>query len=81
MVDKTFQDVCRFMYDYRWEYINLDSKALTDSKAQNGRLIHDPFEFKVIILPAVSTLPSKAWERLLEHIKQTSQAGRFALIE
>jgi len=69
-IDQTFQGVSRFLFEHRWEYTHLDAKALMDGKAEGGRLIHRAFQFRVIVLPSVSTLPAEAWARLLEYAKQ-----------
>ena len=67
-VEQTFRNVSRYMFGNRWEYSFLDSKALIDAEVRGGSLLHDPLEWKVIILPAVSTLPSEAWNRLEEYV-------------
>lgn len=65
-IDRTFQAVSRLLFERRWEYTHLDAKALIDGQVRDGVLVHDPLRFRVIVLPLVSTLPAKAWGRLLE---------------
>ncbi len=77
-IDKAFKDVSRFMYDYRWEYMHLDSQAIIDSIVDNGNLTHGNHQFKVIVLPAVDTLPIEAWKRLLRFAQQ---GGKLIFLE
>jgi len=63
-INQSFIDVSRFMFDHRWEYTHLDAQALIDGEVREASLDVDPFRFKVIILPSVSTLPKAAWSKL-----------------
>jgi hypothetical protein len=65
-INESFLNVSRFMYDHRWEYTHLDARALMEGEIDKGCLDIDPFRFKVIVLPSVTTLPADAWTRLLE---------------
>ncbi|WP_347840182.1 glycosyl hydrolase [uncultured Draconibacterium sp.] len=65
-IDKTFQGISRFMFENCWEYTHLDAKAITDSKVEDGTLKHKSLQFKVLVLPYVSTLSRAAWEKLEE---------------
>ena len=67
-IEQAFRNVSRYMYYNRWEYSYLDSRAISDSEVSGSKLVHDPLEWKVIILPAVSTLPGEAWDRLEEFV-------------
>ena len=69
-IDRSFQDVSRFMYDNRWEYMHLDSQAIVEGIVKNGSLVHGPHHFEVIVLPTVDTLPIEAWWRLLVFARQ-----------
>ncbi|MBE0653486.1 MAG: hypothetical protein IH594_06790, partial [Bacteroidales bacterium] len=69
LVEQTFRNVSRFMFNNRWEYSYLDSKAIIDSRVENNELVHGQLRWKAIVLPAVSTLPEEAWQRLLEFIE------------
>lgn len=69
-IDQSFKQLSRLLFDQRWEYLHLDSKAISDSKAQNGTLQLTNHRFKVIILPQVSTLPTESWNRLAEFAGQ-----------
>jgi hypothetical protein len=71
LVEQTFRNISRFMFKNRREYSFLDSRAIIESKVVNGELVHGQLHWKVIVLPAVSTLPGEAWERLFEF----SEAG------
>jgi hypothetical protein len=68
LVEQTFRNISRFMFAHRWEYFFLDSKALIDAQVQKDILVHDQLQWKVIVLPAVSTLPEEAWTRLEQFV-------------
>ncbi|MBE0655180.1 MAG: hypothetical protein IH594_15370 [Bacteroidales bacterium] len=78
LVEQTFRNISRYVFTNRWEYTYLDSKALIDSKVMENELVHGPLTWDIIILPAVSTLPAKAWERLEEYI---SSGGKLIALE
>ena len=69
-INKTFQSVPRFMFENCREYLYLDAKAIIDSKVENGILKHDKLQFKVLILPYVTTLPETAWKQLEKYVEQ-----------
>jgi len=77
-VNQSFVDVSRFMFDHRWEYTHLDAQALMDGIAGKGTLNIDPFQFKVIVLPSVNTLPKDAWNSLE---KFAESGGKIIFIE
>ncbi len=77
-IDKTFQGVSRFMFENCWEYTHLDAQAIIDSKVENGLLVHNNLQFKVLVLPYVSTLPEAAWKQLETFVKQ---GGKIIAIE
>jgi hypothetical protein len=57
------------MFNNRWEYSYLDSKAIIDGTVEAGELVHGDLSWKTILLPAVSTLPVEAWERLVQFVE------------
>jgi hypothetical protein len=63
-IEQTFRNISRFMFASRWEYSYLDSRALIDANVEKDRLVHGQLGWKVVILPAVSTLPEAAWNKL-----------------
>lgn len=69
LVEQTFRNSSRFMFNNRWEYSYLDSKAISDAKVEGGELVHGDLRWKAILLPAVSTLPMEAWDRLLQFVE------------
>jgi hypothetical protein len=69
LVEQTFRNISRFMFKNRREYSFLDSRAIIESKVVNGELVNGQLHWKVIVLPAVSTLPEEAWERLFEFVE------------
>ncbi|WP_186774785.1 glycosyl hydrolase family 2 protein [Allorhodopirellula solitaria] len=77
-IDRSFRRASRCLFEHRWEYLHLDSQALIDSQPQDGRFVHDPFRFRVIVLPAVSTLPADAWANLSAFAKQ---GGKLVFLE
>lgn len=77
-IEQSFRNVSRFMFANRWEYSYLDTRALVESEIENGELVHGDLNWKVIILPAVNTLPEKAWKKLLEFI---ASGGKVIALE
>lgn len=77
-INQSFIDVSRFMFDHRWEYTHLDAQALVAGEVGRASLDIDPFQFKVIVLPSVSTLPIEAWTRLLEFAER---GGKVVFID
>jgi hypothetical protein len=77
-IDSCFIDASRTMFDFRWEYLHLDSEALSGARVNKGMLSTGPFHFKVLILPSVNTLPADAWHRLLEFAES---GGRLVFLE
>ena len=63
-IDKTFKDVSRYMFENCREYMHLDAQAIMDSDIRNGTMVHGQLQFKVLVLPCVSTLPEAAWKQL-----------------
>jgi hypothetical protein len=68
-INRSFRDISRFMFENRWEYTHLDARAILDSEVQGDRLVHQPLQFKVIVLSSVTTLRAGAWSRLTEYIE------------
>jgi len=64
LVEQTFRNVSRFMFENRWEYSFLDSRAIMESRVSRGELIHGDLRWKALVLPAVTTLPAEAWMNL-----------------
>jgi hypothetical protein len=68
-IDAAFQNVSRFMFENRWEYTHLDAQAIIDSDVKGDRLVHQLLQFKVIVLPSVTTLRADAWLQLTQFIE------------
>ncbi len=77
-IDSCFIDASRTMFDYRWEYLYLDGEALAGARVTDGMLKTGPFNFKVLILPSVNTLPAESWYSLLDFAKS---GGRLVFLE
>ena len=68
-IEQTFRNISRFMFANRWEYSYLDAQALTDAEVRQDVLALGPLQWKVIMLPAVTTLPEAAWKKLESFIR------------
>ncbi|MCP4313290.1 MAG: hypothetical protein GY790_18690 [Bacteroidetes bacterium] len=77
-INQSFIDVSRFAFDHRWEYTHLDAQALIDGEVSEASLDVDPFQFKVIVLPSVNTMPEAAWSNLK---KYAEMGGRIIFLE
>jgi hypothetical protein len=63
-IEQTFRNLSRCLFSERWEYSYLDARALIDAEVRQDVLTHGQLEWKVIVLPAVTTLPEAAWRKL-----------------
>ena len=77
-IEQAFRNVSRFMFANRWEYNYIDARAIMESKVENGVLVHGQLRWKVIVLPAVTTLPEDAWARLGDF---AASGGRIIALE
>lgn len=68
-IEKLFGQVSNFLYDNQWEFSYIDSKALQEANVSDGKLKHGNFNWEVLILPGVETLPLQAWKAVEEFIK------------
>jgi hypothetical protein len=78
LIEQTFRNVSRFMFSKRWEYLYVDTRAIIDSRVEGGELVHGNLRWKVIVLPAVTTLPEEAWARLGDFARA---GGRIIALE
>ncbi len=68
-IEQSFSNTARLLYQNRWEYNFIDSKAIEDSQIKNGQLVHGDLRWKLVILPNVSTLSLPALEKLYDFVK------------
>ena len=61
-IEKLFGQVSDFLYDNKWEFTYIDSKALLEAQIKDGNMKHGKLAWNVLILPSVETLPLKAWK-------------------
>jgi hypothetical protein len=69
VIDDTYHKVSNRLWEAGRDFTYVDSRAIIESKAKDGELVHGKLKWKVIILPHAHTLPIKAWEKLAEFSK------------
>ena len=74
-IEQSFRNTARILYNDRWEYNFIDTKAIEESKVENGQLVHGDLRWKLVILPNVSTLSLLALKKLHRFV----ESGGFLL--
>lgn len=65
-ISQTYDTVMSELYGAARDFSYIDTLALTESKPEKGSLVHGDLRWRVLVLPAVDTLPAEAWERVAE---------------
>lgn len=68
-IEQSFRNSARMLFRERWEYNIIDTKAIEDSRVENGQLVHGDLRWKLLILPNVNTLSLAACNKLFEFVK------------
>lgn len=68
-VEEVFDKVSDHLYNNRWEFSYIDTKALLEANVSDGMLRHGDLVWSVLILPSVETLPLDAWKVIEEFSK------------
>lgn len=63
-VESVFDGVSSALYGANRDFTYIDAQALCDAKVKGDALRHGDLRWRVLILPAVDTLPLEAWEQI-----------------
>jgi hypothetical protein len=63
-VESVYQTAGDSLYAARRDFTFIDSRTLTEAKAQDGALTLGALRWRVVVLPCADTLPLAAWENL-----------------
>jgi hypothetical protein len=65
-VESIFHDLSESLYSAGRDFSYIDSETLREAKVERGVLVRGDLRWRVVILPAVDTLPVEAWEKLAQ---------------
>ncbi|MEI7731128.1 MAG: glycosyl hydrolase [Verrucomicrobiota bacterium] len=68
-IASTYVSTVNALFGSGQDYTIIDSTALAAAQAQSKRLVHGNLEWRMVILPAVDTLPLAAWENLAAFVR------------
>lgn len=63
-VQHVYRAVSDVLYSANRDFTFVDSRALTEAKAQGDALVHGKLRWRVLVLPATDTMPLAAWENV-----------------
>jgi hypothetical protein len=63
-IEQAFRNVSDALYAAGRDFTYVDSRALCESRVENGALVHGKLRWRILVLPAADTLPLEAWENL-----------------
>ena len=65
LIQSVFRNVNETLYNANRDFTFVDAEALQDAKVEAGVLTHGALRWRVLVLPAVDTLPMAAWEQVV----------------
>jgi hypothetical protein len=63
-VEDTYRAAMESLFNSRREFTIVDARAIDDAAIRDGALVHGALRWRVVVLPAVDTLPLAAWQKL-----------------
>lgn len=63
-IENTYRAAAESLFAAQRDFTFVDSRAITEAKVKSGSLVHGHLRWRVVILPAVDTLPMEAWKNL-----------------
>ncbi len=63
-VESVFDGVSQSLYAANRDFAYVDARALCEASVRGGALAHGALRWRVLVLPAVDTLPLEAWEQV-----------------
>ncbi len=68
-IENSYRATYEGLFASQRDFTVIDSRALTEARAQAGTLVHRQFGWRVVVLPGVDTLPLAAWENLAGFVR------------
>jgi len=65
-IESVFHGVSEALYGADRDFTYVDARALSDSKVKGDALKHGDLRWRVLVLPAIDTLPLSAWENVAQ---------------
>ena len=69
-IESVFKGVGSALYGANRDFAYVDAQAICESQVTDGSLTHGDLKWRVLVLPAVDTLPLKAWDTVAEFWRQ-----------
>ena len=69
-IEETYRTVADSLFEAQRDFTFVDSRALSEATIQDGALMQGPRRWRVVVLPAVDTLPLSAWENLAQFVRK-----------
>jgi hypothetical protein len=63
-IENALDGVSSALYGANRDFAYVDAQALAEAKVSDGALTHGKLRWRVLVLPAVDTLPLQAWENV-----------------
>jgi hypothetical protein len=67
-IEGIYRTAMEGLYASRHDFTIVDSRTLAEASAGSGALTHGQLRWRVVVLPAVDTLPLEAWENLARFV-------------
>ncbi len=68
-IENTWRSAQESSFASQRDFTIIDSRALAEAKVEGGTLVHGKLRWRVLVLPAVDTLPQAAWDNLARFVQ------------
>lgn len=68
-IEASFRAASEALFAARRDFTYVDSRALAESRVEEGELVHGKLRWRVVVLPQADTLPRAAWDKLGELVR------------
>jgi hypothetical protein len=69
-IESIYRAATESLFNSQRDFTFVDSRALTEAKADSTALVHGPSRWRIVILPGADTLPFAAWQKLARFVRQ-----------
>jgi hypothetical protein len=69
-IEHTYRAAMDSLFNARRDFTIIDAQAITESTVRDGELVHGPLRWRVVVFPAVDTLPLTAWTKLAQFVHE-----------
>ncbi|HOJ33227.1 MAG TPA: glycosyl hydrolase [Candidatus Hydrogenedentes bacterium] len=64
IIQKVYDNLSHTLFHSGWDFTYIDGQVLEEATVDKGALCKESFAWRIIVLPAVDTLSTRAWEKL-----------------